>query len=92
MTFIDNAEDLDIVMSMYNLLEYGKNYSMAPGIFRNYYRNEMMMKIYNVAIDHRINNNKITTGKSFEYKTNLMEMTSNNNGILNPKVLVPLKY
>ena len=23
---IDNAEDLDIVMSMYNLLQYGKNY------------------------------------------------------------------
>ena len=26
-TFIDNAEDLDIVMSMYNLLEYSENYS-----------------------------------------------------------------
>ena len=23
---IDNAEDLDVVMSMYNLLEYSKNY------------------------------------------------------------------
>ena len=28
-TFIDNAEDLDIVMPMYNLLEYSKNYSMT---------------------------------------------------------------
>ena len=25
-TFIDNAEDLDVVMPMYNLLEYSKNY------------------------------------------------------------------
>ena len=25
-TFIDNAEDLDIVMSIYNLLEYSQNY------------------------------------------------------------------
>ena len=25
-TLIDNAEDLDIVMAMYNLLEYSKNY------------------------------------------------------------------
>ena len=25
-TLIDNAEDLDIVMPMYNLLEYSKNY------------------------------------------------------------------
>ena len=28
-TFVDNAEDLDIVMSMYNLLEYSDNYSMT---------------------------------------------------------------
>ena len=32
-TFIDNAEDLDIVMPMYNLLEYGKNYSETTGSF-----------------------------------------------------------
>ena len=30
---IDNAEDLDIVMPMYNLLEYSKNYSKATGTF-----------------------------------------------------------
>ena len=28
-TFTDNAEDLDIVMSMYNLLEYIDNYFMV---------------------------------------------------------------
>ena len=28
-TLIDNVEDLDIAMSMYNLLEYGENYSMT---------------------------------------------------------------
>ena len=28
-TFIDNAKDFDIVMSMYNLLEYSNNYSMT---------------------------------------------------------------
>ena len=28
-TVIDNAEDLDIVMPMYNLLELSKNYSMT---------------------------------------------------------------
>ena len=26
----DNAEDLDVVMPMYNLLEYGKNYKKTP--------------------------------------------------------------
>ena len=35
-TFIDNAEDLDVVMPMYNLLEYSKNYSKTTGRFWNY--------------------------------------------------------
>ena len=30
-TLIDNAEDLDIVMSMYNLLQYSKNYLKTSG-------------------------------------------------------------
>ena len=34
---IDNADDLDVVMSMYNLLEYSKNYKKATGSLRNYY-------------------------------------------------------
>ena len=37
---IDNAEDLDIVMPMYNLLEYSKNYRKTTGILWNYYRDE----------------------------------------------------
>ena len=28
---IDNAEDLDVVMLMYNLLEYSKNYKKTTG-------------------------------------------------------------
>ena len=36
----DNAEDLDIVMLMYNLLEYSKNYRKTTGSFWNYYRDE----------------------------------------------------
>ena len=37
---IDNAEDLDIVMPMYNLLECSKNYKKTTGKFWNYYRDE----------------------------------------------------
>ena len=29
---IDNAEDLDVVMPMYNLLEYSKNYKKQQGV------------------------------------------------------------
>ena len=37
-TLIDNAEDLDIVMSMYNLVKYSKNYSKITGSLWNYCR------------------------------------------------------
>ena len=37
---IDNAEDLNIVMPMYNLLEYSKNYRKTTGSLWNYYRDE----------------------------------------------------
>ena len=40
-TFIYNAEHLDIVMPMCNLLEYSDNYSMALRNLRNYYRDEV---------------------------------------------------
>ena len=37
---IDNAEDLDIVMPMYNLLEYSKNYRRTAASLWNYRRDE----------------------------------------------------
>ena len=36
-TLADNAEDLVVVMPMYNLLEYSKDYSKITGSFWNYY-------------------------------------------------------
>ena len=59
---LDNAEDLDIVMSMYNLLEYSGNYSMTLGSLLNYYRdgtNESATETNNDG--NKINNNKTTT-------------------------------
>ena len=35
---IEDADDLDIVMPMYNLLEYSKNYRKTIGSLYNYYR------------------------------------------------------
>ena len=40
-TLIGNAEDCNIVMSMYNLLEYNQNNSMISGGLWNYYRDEI---------------------------------------------------
>ena len=38
---IDTAEDLDVVMPTYNLLEYSQNYSMISGSLWNFYRDEI---------------------------------------------------
>ena len=40
-TLIDNAEDLDIAMPIYNLLEYSQTYSVTSGSLWNYYRDEI---------------------------------------------------
>ena len=37
---IDNAKDINIVMPMYNLIEYSDNYSKTSGSFWQYYRDE----------------------------------------------------
>ena len=34
---IDNAEDLDVTMPIYNLIEYSKNYRKTTGTLWNYY-------------------------------------------------------
>ena len=61
-TFLDNAEDLDIVMPMYNLLEYSDNYYSTLGSLWNYYKDEVSNSAHET--DHNgnmINNNKTTT-------------------------------
>ena len=54
----DNAEDLDVVMTMYNLLEYCKNYRKTIGSLWNYYRDEQ-------------SNPLSTNPESFKYKTSI---------------------
>ena len=80
-TFIDNAEDLDNVMPMYNLLEYSDNFSMASGSLQNYCRDEANDNVNEIDDNDNINNNKTTTSKSFKYKTKIIGSTSNDNRI-----------
>ena len=37
---INNAQDIDIVMSMNNLIEYSDNYSKTSGSISQYYKDE----------------------------------------------------
>ena len=39
-TEIDNAKDIDIVMPMYNLIEYSDNYSKTSGSLWQYYKHD----------------------------------------------------
>ena len=81
-TFIDNAEDLDIVMPMYNLLEYSDNYTMTGSLW-NYYRDEVKDdKNENDNSNNTINNNKTITSQSFQYKTKIIGSTPNKKSIL----------
>ena len=92
-TFIDNAEDLDIVMPMYNLLEYSDNYSMTSGSLWNYYRDEVNDdEIEYDNVNNRININKTITTKSFEYKTKIIGRAPADNNTLDREVVVRLKY
>ena len=51
---IDNAEDLDVVMPMYNLLECSKNYRKTTGSLWNYYRDGPSSTVGNNNITHSI--------------------------------------
>ena len=69
-TFIDNAEDLDTVMPMHNLLEYRNNCFMTTVSLWNYYRDEVNNNANeNNANNYGIHNKKMITSKSFEHST-----------------------
>ena len=70
-TLIENAEDLDIVIPVYNLLGYSKNYSKTSGSLWNYYRDELADE----ANDNNNPNKNVVDSKSFKYKTNITGST-----------------
>ena len=71
---INKAEDLHIVMPMYNLLECSKNYSKTTGSLWNYYKDEP-----NNPPPNNYNADSITNFVSFKYKTSITGKTSNIN-------------
>ena len=64
---IEDAEDLDIVMPMYNLLEYSKNYRKTVGSLYNYYRDELSDD----------DNNNVVNSNAFQYKNRFIGNTYN---------------
>ena len=85
-THIDNAEPLDIVNPMYNLLQYSKNYLKATGSFWNYYRDEP-----NSGANSNINYS-IKDSKFFNNKTSITRKLEGNNTEKEAEIIVPLKH
>ena len=85
--FIDNAEDLDVVTPLYNLLECSKNYRKTTGSLWNYYRDEP-----NSGAVGNINYS-IKDSKSFNYKTSITGALEGNNAEKDDvEIAVQLKY
>ena len=97
--FIEDADDLDIVIPMYNLLEYSKNYRKTIGSLYNYSRDEL-------SDDNNPNNfpdTNVVNSNTFKYKNkitvntyNVAEGTDGHNtnrvGKQDVELAIPLKY
>ena len=73
---IDNAEYIDVVMPMYNLIQYIDNYSKTSGSLWQYYRDDP--------------NDNITQSESFKYKFKITGKTPAAGNTENVKIAVSL--
>ena len=64
---------VDIVMPMYNLLEYSKNYRKTIGSLYNYYRDELN----DDADNNNFANNNAVSSNTFNYKNKIIGNTYN---------------
>ena len=86
-TQIGNAKDIDIVIPMYNLIEYSDNYAKATGSLWQYCKD----------IPARGNNDEIAAfdannlTDSFKFKAKITGETGND-GTKDVEIIVPLKY
>ena len=85
---IDNAEYIDIIMPIYNLIEYSDNYSKTSASLWQYYKD-----IPAVNNDGDIVNfNEANAADSFNFKTKISGQKNDDGEINGVEILVPLKY
>ena len=77
-TDIDNAQDIDIVMPMYNLIEYSDNYSKPSGSLWQYYKDYP--------------NDNIANSESFKFKVKITGKTPAAGNTIDAEIIVPLIY
>ena len=83
---VDTAENLEIVMPMYSLIEYSDNYQDSSATLCQYKRDEPPANLDN--------NLATNNSSSFKYKVNLLgnPFVADNVAKLIVKIVVPLKY
>ena len=77
-TDIDNAQDIDIVMPIYNLIEYSDNYSKTSGSLWQYYKDDP--------------NDNLANSESFKSKVKITGKIPNNGNTKDVEIIVPPKY
>ena len=77
-TQVDNAKDIDIVMPMYNLIEYSDNYAKTSESLWQYFRDEP--------------DDNLAASESFKSKIKITGKTPNDDNEKDVEIMVPLKY
>ena len=77
-TKVGNAKDIDIVMPIYNLIEYSDNYAKTTGSLLQHFTDEP--------------DDDIEDSDSFKSKVSITGKTPNNGNAKNVEIMVPLKY
>ena len=77
-TQVDNAKDIDIVLPIYNLIEYSDNYAKTSGSLLQYYRDEP--------------NDNLANSDSFKFKVKITGKTPAADNEKDVEIMLPLKY
>ena len=86
-TQVDNAKDIDIVMPMYNLIEYTDNYAKTSGSLWQYCLDIPPLDNNNAITFFTENNHT----DSFNFKAKITGQTGDN-GTKDVEIMFPLKY
>ena len=88
---VETAENLDMIMPMYILLEYSDNYADSSGSLYQFKRDESPMNDNNNPL-----NVALANSVSFKYKASLLGKATDDDGdnrsLKNAKMVVPFKY
>ena len=87
---IDNAQDLDVVMPMYNLLEYSKYYKKATGSLWNYCRDQPSnpLSTKSTSFKHKTS----ITGNTYNVGVRGQSYDGNKVAENETEIVIPLKY